>query len=50
MPDFVNEMVAWGAGPRAGIYLILAAIFAGGLYRLIRNMLGLDVRSISRVG
>jgi len=24
-PDFVNEMVAWGAGPRAGIYLILAA-------------------------
>ena len=25
VPDFVNEMVAWGAGPRAGIYLILAA-------------------------
>ncbi|MFT5465261.1 MAG: MoxR-like ATPase [Verrucomicrobiales bacterium] len=24
-PDFVREMVAWGAGPRAGIYLILAA-------------------------
>jgi len=24
-PDFVQEMVAWGAGPRAGIYLILAA-------------------------
>jgi len=24
-PDFVKEMVAWGAGPRAGIYLILAA-------------------------
>jgi len=24
-PDFVREMVAWGAGPRAGIGLILAA-------------------------
>lgn len=24
-PDFVREMVAWGAGPRAGIYLIVAA-------------------------
>ncbi|MEM7015115.1 MAG: MoxR family ATPase [Verrucomicrobiota bacterium] len=24
-PDFVREMVAWGAGPRAGIYLVLAA-------------------------
>ncbi len=24
-PDFVREMVAWGAGPRAGIYLIMAA-------------------------
>lgn len=25
VPDFVREMVAWGAGPRAGIYLVLAA-------------------------
>ena len=24
-PDFIKEMVAWGAGPRAGIYLVLAA-------------------------
>ena len=24
-PDFVKEMCAWGAGPRAGIYLITAA-------------------------
>jgi len=24
-PDFVNELVNWGAGPRAGIYLTLAA-------------------------
>ncbi|RFC43532.1 MAG: MoxR-like ATPase [Verrucomicrobia bacterium] len=24
-PDFVREMVSWGAGPRAGIYLVLAA-------------------------
>ena len=24
-PDFVKEMVSWGAGPRAGIYLVLAA-------------------------
>jgi MoxR-like ATPase len=24
-PDFINELVNWGAGPRAGIYLILAA-------------------------
>ncbi|MEM9282204.1 MAG: AAA family ATPase [Verrucomicrobiota bacterium] len=24
-PEFINEMVSWGAGPRAGIYLILAA-------------------------
>ena len=24
-PAFVKEMVAWGAGPRAGIYLVLAA-------------------------
>ena len=24
-PDFVKELVAWGAGPRAGIYLVLAA-------------------------
>ncbi|MCP5540155.1 MAG: MoxR family ATPase [Akkermansiaceae bacterium] len=24
-PDFVREMVAWGAGPRAGIYLVLAS-------------------------
>jgi len=24
-PDFIKEMVSWGAGPRAGIYLILAA-------------------------
>ncbi|MFP4355074.1 MAG: AAA family ATPase [Phycisphaerae bacterium] len=24
-PDFVNELVGWGAGPRAGIYLIMAA-------------------------
>jgi len=24
-PDFVKEMVAWGAGPRAGIFLVLAA-------------------------
>ena len=24
-PPFVREMIAWGAGPRAGIYLVLAA-------------------------
>ncbi len=24
-PDFVKEMVAWGAGPRAGIYLVTTA-------------------------
>ena len=24
-PEFINELVNWGAGPRAGIYLILAA-------------------------
>ncbi len=24
-PDFVNELVNWGAGPRAGIYMILAS-------------------------
>ena len=24
-PPFVKEMIAWGAGPRAGIYLVLAA-------------------------
>jgi MoxR-like ATPase len=24
-PDFVKEMVQWGAGPRAGIFLITAA-------------------------
>ena len=24
-PDFVKEMVGWGAGPRAGIYLVTAA-------------------------
>ena len=24
-PDFAKEMVAWGAGPRAGIYLVTAA-------------------------
>jgi MoxR-like ATPase len=24
-PPFVSELVQWGAGPRAGIYLILAA-------------------------
>jgi MoxR-like ATPase len=24
-PEFVNELVSWGAGPRASIYLILAA-------------------------
>lgn len=24
-PDFVKEMVSWGAGPRAGIYLVAAA-------------------------
>ena len=24
-PDFINELVNWGAGPRAGIYLTLAA-------------------------
>ncbi|WFB37921.1 MoxR family ATPase [Kiritimatiellota bacterium B12222] len=24
-PEFVKEMVGWGAGPRAGIYLVLAA-------------------------
>ena len=24
-PDFVKEMVSWGAGPRAGIYLVTAA-------------------------
>ncbi len=24
-PDFVREMMQWGAGPRAGIYLVLAA-------------------------
>lgn len=24
-PDFIKEMVAWGAGPRAGIYLVTAA-------------------------
>ena len=24
-PNFIREMVAWGAGPRAGIYLTLAA-------------------------
>ena len=24
-PDFVNELVNWGAGPRAGIYMTLAA-------------------------
>jgi MoxR-like ATPase len=24
-PGFINELVQWGAGPRAGIYLILAA-------------------------
>ncbi len=24
-PDFVQEMVSWGAGPRAGIYLVIGA-------------------------
>ncbi len=24
-PDYINELVSWGAGPRASIYLILAA-------------------------
>jgi MoxR-like ATPase len=24
-PDFINELVNWGAGPRAGIYMMLAA-------------------------
>ncbi|MCB1079914.1 MAG: AAA family ATPase, partial [Verrucomicrobiae bacterium] len=24
-PEFIRELVSWGAGPRAGIYLILAA-------------------------
>ena len=24
-PDFVREMVSWGAGPRAGIYLVTGA-------------------------
>ena len=24
MPPFINELVQWGAGPRASIYLILA--------------------------
>ena len=24
-PEFINELVSWGAGPRAGIYLVLAA-------------------------
>jgi MoxR-like ATPase len=24
-PDFVNELVNWGAGPRASIYMVLAA-------------------------
>ena len=24
-PDYINQWVSWGAGPRAGIYLILAA-------------------------
>jgi MoxR-like ATPase len=24
-PPFINELVQWGAGPRAGIYMILAA-------------------------
>ncbi len=24
-PDFIREMMSWGAGPRAGIYLVLAA-------------------------
>ena len=31
------------------IYVVLAAIFLGGLYRLVRAMLRLDLRSISRV-
>ncbi len=31
-PDFVKEMVAWGAGPRAGIYLVTAAQARAVLY------------------
>jgi len=31
-PDFVREMVAWGAGPRAGISLITAAKARAALY------------------
>jgi MoxR-like ATPase len=31
-PDFIREMVAWGAGPRAGISLILAAKARAVLY------------------
>ena len=31
------------------IYVVLAAIFVGGLYRLVRAMLTLDLRAISRV-
>ena len=46
VPPFIL-MTDWGI--MVPIYVILAAIFAGGLYRLIRGMLRLDVRSISRV-
>ncbi|MCB1245088.1 MAG: AAA family ATPase [Verrucomicrobiales bacterium] len=45
-PDFVREMVAWGAGPRAGIYLILAAkarAILHGRYHAITE----DVRAVA---
>ena len=45
-PDFVKEMVSWGAGPRAGIYLILAAkaraVLKGRFHATIE-----DVRSVA---
>ena len=41
-PEFIKEMVAWGAGPRAGLSLILAAkakaILAGRPYVITRDV------------
>ena len=41
-PDFVKEFVLWGAGPRAGQYLVLAAK----VQALMSGRLGVDLEDI----
>jgi MoxR-like ATPase len=46
--EFINKMVSWGAGPRASLYLILAAKTRAALYNRLTPSVN-DVKQVAEI-